>query len=76
MTPAVVTQPIDAREPERTKPYTGEVKVQDLRVPAKSSETYADSELGSKRDIIIFSGMSREKSLPELLFRDIQRGNG
>lgn len=65
MTPAVVTQPIDAQEPERTKPYTGEIKVQDLRVPAKSLETYAaDSELGSKRDIIIFSGMSRKKSLP------------
>ncbi|KAI5840417.1 HAD-like domain-containing protein [Morchella snyderi] len=55
MAPAVVnTQPINAPELERAKPHTGEVKVQDLRVPTKSLE-YADGDLGPKRDIIIFS---------------------
>lgn len=59
MAPAVVnTQSINGHEPERAKPHTGEIKVQDLRVPTRSVETYADGELGSKRDIIIFSGMN------------------
>lgn len=59
MAPAVVnTQPVNAPELEKAKPHTGEIKVQDLRVPTKSLETYADGELGSKRDIIIFSGMT------------------
>jgi len=56
MAPAVVNpQPINASELERPKPRTGEIKVQDLRVPTKSLETYGDNELGTKRDIIIFS---------------------
>lgn len=67
MTPAVVnTQP----------PHNGEIKVQDLRAPARNLETYADGELGSKRDIIIFSGMNRISpvflpSILEFLFRDV-----
>lgn len=64
MAPAVVnTQPINAPELERVKPHTGEIKVQDLRVPTKSLE-YADGDLGPKRDIIIFSGMVLERDLP------------
>lgn len=62
MAPAVVnSQPINAPELEKAK-HTGEIKVQDLRVPTKSLETYADGELGSKRDIIIFSGMTIDKN--------------
>lgn len=72
MAPAVVnTQSINGHESERAKPHAGEIKVQDLRVPTRSVETYADGELGSKRDIIIFSGMNRDFSagscfVPEL----------
>jgi hypothetical protein len=55
MAPAVVdTKPVNAPELERAKPHTGELKVQDLRVPARSVENSDD--LGPKRDIIIFSG--------------------
>jgi len=59
MAPAVVNiQPINARELEKVKPHTGEIKVQDLRVPVKSLDSTANSDeiLGPKRDIIIFSG--------------------
>lgn len=64
MAPAVVnTQPINAPELERAKPHTGEIKVQDLRVPTKSLE-YADGDLGPKRDIIIFSGVLFLKESP------------
>jgi 2,3-diketo-5-methylthio-1-phosphopentane phosphatase len=56
MAPAIVnSQPINASKLEKTTPHTGEIKVQDLRTPTKKLETWADGELGSKRDIIIFS---------------------
>lgn len=68
MAPAVVNiQSINGPELERVKPHTGEIKVQDLRVPTRGLETYADGELGSKRDIIIFSGMNRNFSNRGLL---------
>jgi len=64
MAPAVVnSQPINASKLEKTKPHTGEIKVQDLRTPTKNLETWADGELGSKRDIIIFSGMNIDKNM-------------
>lgn len=57
---AVNTQPINAPEFDKVKPHTGEIKVQDLRVPVKSLDGTASSDdiLGPKRDIIIFSGES------------------
>lgn len=62
MAPAVVSaHTITTAEVERSKPFTGEVKVQDLRVPVKSVEAHVEAnpdDLGPKRDIIIFSGTS------------------
>jgi len=51
-----------APELERAKPNLGGATPQDLRIPIKSSESSDDLAGLSKRDIIIFSGMSHPTS--------------
>ncbi|KAF8251074.1 HAD-like protein [Wilcoxina mikolae CBS 423.85] len=51
----LLTDPVKAPEPEKSKPNLGGATTQDLRVPIKTVESSDDLSSLSKRDIIIFS---------------------